>query len=60
MFRIEPIYQKIVANHRQNKELTALRDFLLSFLMNGQVTVAQKENRDEAQLDNMDKICAMQ
>jgi type I restriction enzyme S subunit len=36
---VEHIYNQIVANHQQNKELTALRDFLLPLLMNGQVTV---------------------
>jgi hypothetical protein len=33
--KIDPVYKKIVANHQQNKELTALRDFLLPLLMNG-------------------------
>jgi type I restriction enzyme S subunit len=37
---VEPIYKMIVANKQENKELTALRDFLLPLLMNGQVTVA--------------------
>lgn len=36
---IEPIFKNIVANQQQNKELTALRNFLLPLLMNGQVTV---------------------
>jgi type I restriction enzyme S subunit len=41
--KVEPIYKKIVANRQQNKELAALRDFLLPLLMNGQVTVAASE-----------------
>jgi type I restriction enzyme S subunit len=43
MAKIDPMYKKIVKNHQQNKELTALRDFLLPLLMNGQVTVAASE-----------------
>jgi hypothetical protein len=43
MEKVDPMYKKIVANHQQNKELTALRDFLLPLLMNGQVTVAASE-----------------
>src|SRR5690606_37708488 len=31
--------QKILNNHKQNQDLTALRDWLLPMLMNGQVTV---------------------
>lgn len=42
MEQVEPMYQKIVANHQQNKELTALRDFLLPLLMNGQVTLKEE------------------
>jgi type I restriction enzyme S subunit len=38
--KVDPVYKSIVANHQQNKELVALRDFLLPLLMNGQVTVA--------------------
>jgi type I restriction enzyme S subunit len=41
--KVDPMYKKIVANHQQNKELAALRDFLLPLLMNGQVTVAASE-----------------
>ena len=37
--KIEPSHQTILINHRQNQELTALRDWLLPMLMNGQVTV---------------------
>lgn len=38
------INNQIGKNKIQNKELTALRDFLLPLLMNGQVTVATKDN----------------
>jgi type I restriction enzyme S subunit len=44
MAKVDPMYKKIVANHQQNKELTALRDFLLPILMNGQVTVAASKS----------------
>ena len=30
------IYEKVIQNKRENKELIALRDFLLPLLMNGQ------------------------
>jgi type I restriction enzyme S subunit len=50
MKRIEPIYQKIVANHRQSKELSELRDFLLPLLMSGWVTVAPDRNIVETDL----------
>jgi type I restriction enzyme S subunit len=43
--KIDPMYKRIVANHQQNKELTALRDFLLPLLMNGQVTVATENEQ---------------
>jgi type I restriction enzyme S subunit len=39
--KVEPVYQMIVANNLQNKELVRLRDFLLPLLMNGQVTVRE-------------------
>lgn len=35
----EAIYQKILLNQHQNQQLSALRDFLLPMLMNGQVKV---------------------
>jgi type I restriction enzyme S subunit len=38
---IEPIFGKITNVQRQNQHLTALRDWLLPMLMNGQVTVRQ-------------------
>lgn len=37
--------QMILNNHRQNQHLTALRDWLLPMLMNGQVTVKQAEEK---------------
>lgn len=37
--KIEPIFQKILLNKKENKMLTELRDWLLPMLMNGQVTV---------------------
>ncbi len=35
--------KKILNNHKQNQQLTKLRDWLLPMLMNGQVTVTQAE-----------------
>ncbi len=35
----EPLFDQILNNQRQNQELTALRDWLLPMLMNGQVRV---------------------
>lgn len=37
--KIEPIFQKILVNKKENFLLTELRDWLLPMLMNGQVTV---------------------
>ena len=34
-----PINKKIAINERQNQELSTLRDWLLSMLMNGQVKI---------------------
>ena len=34
-----PLRQQIIALEKQNQQLTALRDWLLPMLMNGQVTV---------------------
>ena len=39
--QIKLIYEKISCNVKQNHQLTQLRDFLLSMLMNGQVSVAE-------------------
>lgn len=36
---LQPAFEKIGNNHRQNQYLTELRDWLLPMLMNGQVTV---------------------
>lgn len=42
---VEPLYKKIETNLKQNQHLTALRDWLLPMLMNGQVTVKQAEEK---------------
>ncbi len=39
------IYEMIGVNHKQNQQLTELRDWLLPMLMNGQVTVKEAEER---------------
>lgn len=44
------IEDKIQANHKQNQELASLRDWLLPMLMNGQVTVADADERVEGEL----------
>lgn len=41
----EPIFNKISKSRLQNQHLTALRDWLLPMLMNGQVTVKEAEER---------------
>lgn len=41
----KPIHGKIQKNLMQNQHLTALRDWLLPMLMNGQVTVKQAEEK---------------
>jgi type I restriction enzyme S subunit len=38
--KYQPIIAQIGKHEKQNKELAALRDFLLPLLMNGQVTVS--------------------
>ena len=38
--KISPTLEKLIINHRENQQLTQLRDWLLPLLMNGQVTVA--------------------
>ncbi len=40
-----PLYEKIINNAFQNQKLTALRDWLLPMLMNGQVTVGEAEEK---------------
>lgn len=42
---VEPIFNKISKSRFQNQHLTALRDWLLPMLMNGQVTVKETEER---------------
>jgi len=42
---VEPIFNKISKSRFQNQHLTALRDWLLPMLMNGQVTVKEAEER---------------
>lgn len=37
----QPIDEKILVNHRENQQLSSLRDWLLPMLMNGQVTVRE-------------------
>ncbi len=37
--KIKPTHKTVLNNHQQTQELTALRDWLLPMLMNGQVTV---------------------
>ena len=37
---VEPAFEKIANNTRENQQLAQLRDWLLPLLMNGQVTVA--------------------
>lgn len=41
--------QMILINHKQNQHLTALRDWLLPMLMNGQVTVRQAHGKLETE-----------
>jgi len=48
--KAEPIFQRIRNNDYQNEELSALRDWLLPMLMNGQVTVADAEERVNEEL----------
>lgn len=37
---VEPVFEKIAINTKENQQLAQLRDWLLPLLMNGQVTVA--------------------
>ena len=39
----DPFHDKIVVNSKENQKLSALRDWLLPMLMNGQVTVGEVE-----------------
>lgn len=45
-----PIFQKQTINIKQNQQLSSLRDWLLPMLINGQVTVAETEERVEEEL----------
>lgn len=40
------IYEMIGNNHKQNQQLSELRDWLLPMLMNGQVMVKEAEDPD--------------
>ena len=42
---VSPSMEKILINMKQNQQLTALRDWLLPMLMNGQVTVSVAEEK---------------
>ncbi|MFM8342838.1 MAG: hypothetical protein ACKN9F_11555, partial [Methylomonas sp.] len=35
---LEPVLKQLIVNQRENTKLASLRDWLLSMLMNGQVT----------------------
>ena len=41
----KPIFDKISQSRLENQQLTALRDWLLPMLMNGQVTVKEAEEK---------------
>jgi type I restriction enzyme S subunit len=43
--QVKNIYDKIANNQQQNQQLTALRDWLLPMLMNGQITVGEAEEK---------------
>ena len=43
--KLYPIQEKQILLHKQNQQLTSLRDWLLPMLMNGQVTVKEAEER---------------
>ncbi|SFH48937.1 restriction endonuclease subunit S [Pedobacter insulae] len=47
---LNPIFEKILINKKQNQELASLRDWLLPMLMNGQVTVKDAFERVEREL----------
>jgi type I restriction enzyme S subunit len=42
---VDPILEKFKVQNKQNQQLSALRDWLLPMLMNGQVTVKEAEER---------------
>jgi type I restriction enzyme S subunit len=39
--KVKPIFQQIMNNNVQNRELVQLRDWLLPMLMNGQVSILE-------------------
>lgn len=43
--KVNPLYEKIKLNLKQNQELSVLRDWLLPMLMNGQVKVGEAEEQ---------------
>lgn len=47
---VDPYFQKMTSNSKQNHELASLRDWLLPMLMNGQVTVVDAEEMVEEKL----------
>lgn len=47
---VNPYFEKMTFNSKQNQELASLRDWLLPMLMNGQVTVADAEVMVEEKL----------
>lgn len=47
--KFSSVYKTILNNQRQNQHLTALRDWLLPMLMNGQVTVRQAHGKLETE-----------
>jgi type I restriction enzyme S subunit len=47
---VKPLLEKLRINSIQNQQLSSLRDWLLPMLMNGQVTVAEAEERVEEEL----------
>ncbi len=47
---VNPYFEKMTINSKQNQELASLRDWLLPMLMNGQVTVADAEEMLEEKL----------
>ena len=45
--KVNPIFQKIDNNLKENQKLSELRDWLLPMLMNGQITVGGAEKEIE-------------
>ena len=58
--KVEPLYQKISINYKENQELASLRDWLLPMLMNGQVTVVDiNESNNEKKKNVLKSIDIM-